>query len=211
MTNLPYDSLTLLDAARELCVTGAELARRGWTPVSSSNFSRRLDDRHAAITISGRDKGRLSEADIMVVDFEGRAVGSQHRPSAETLLHTQLYRRFSEVGCVLHTHSRNQTVASRLWAGEGALVLDGYELLKALPDIDSHEAHMRLPVLANSQDMVALAARVEHELDLGPIFGYLIEGHGLYAWGSDTAHALRHLETYEFLIDCEIELRKARA
>ncbi len=211
MTTLPYDSLTLLDAARELCLAGAELARRGWTPASSSNFSRRLDDRHAAITISGRDKGCLSEADIMVVDLDGRAVGSEHRPSAETLLHTQLYRRFPEVGCVLHTHSRNQTVASRLFAGDGALVLRGYELLKAFPGFDSHDASLRLPVLANSQDMPALAAEVARQLDAGPLWGYLIEGHGLYAWGATCVLARRHLEAFEFLIDCELELRKSHA
>lgn len=208
MTSLPYDSLALLDAARELCTAGAQLAQRGWTPANSSNFSRRLDQDYAAITISGREKGRLGEADIMVVDLDGRAVGSDHRPSAETLLHTQLYRRFPDVGCVLHTHSRNQTVASRLYAGTGGLTLSDYELLKAFPDTHSHESRLRLPVLGNSQDMVALAADVERELAAGPLWGYLIEGHGLYAWGANVSLAMRHLETFEFLIDCELELRK---
>lgn len=206
----PYDSLKLLDAARELCTVGSELARRGWTPASSSNFSRRLSSEHAAITISGRDKGRLSEADIMVVDLEGRAVASDRRPSAETLLHTQLYRRFPDAGCVLHTHSRNQTVASRLFARNGALILTDYELLKAFPDTDSHEGSLRLPVVPNSQDMNELTRTVAGELDNGPLWGYLIEGHGLYAWGADGGQALRHLETFEFLIDCELELRKLR-
>src|SRR3546814_3456271 len=116
---LPYDHPRLCELAGEIIVNVRELAALGWTPATSSNFSRRLDDRHAAITVSGRDKGRLREADIMVVDFDGKAVGSDHRPSAEALLHTQLYRRFGDVGCVLHTHSQVQTVASRLFAGAG--------------------------------------------------------------------------------------------
>ena len=208
MQSLPYDSLKLLDAARELCAAGAALARRGWTPASSSNFSRRLDERHVAITISGRDKGQLGEADIMVVDLDGRAVGSEHQPSAETLLHTQVYRRLAEVGCVLHTHSRTQTVASRLYAGEGGVALVDYELLKAFSGFDRHDASLRLPVLPNSQDMPPLAAAVERELDaVGPLWGYLIEGHGLYAWGADTRQALRHLETFDFLLECELQLR----
>src|SRR3546814_681247 len=88
---LPYDHHRLCELAGEIIVNVRELAALGWTPATSSNFSRRLDDRHAAITVSGRDKGRLREADIMVVDFDGKAVGSDHRPSAEALLHTQLY------------------------------------------------------------------------------------------------------------------------
>ena len=108
------------------------MAQRGWTPATSSNFSRRIDDRHAAITISGRDKGKLGEADIM----GGRFRRQRHRqqtiaPRRKTLLHTMLYKRFAEIGCVLHTHSQTQTVASRLFAGVGHVHLQGYELLKA--------------------------------------------------------------------------------
>src|SRR5690606_7249666 len=128
---MPYDSHRLRELAGDLIVNIRELPRAGWTPATSSNSSQRLDERHAASTISGRDKGRLNEGDIMVVDFDGRAVGSDHRPSAETLLHTQLYARFPEIGCVLHTHSRAQTIASRLFAGTGHVRLEGYELLKA--------------------------------------------------------------------------------
>ena len=204
---LPYDSQRLRHLAGELITNVRELAQAGWTPATSSNFSQRLDARHVAITVSGRDKGRLTEADIMVVDLDGRAVGSGHRPSAETLLHTQLYARFPEVGCVLHTHSRTKTVASRLYAGAGRVRLEGYELLKAFHGNDTHEAAIDLPVLPNSQDMPTLAAQVEALLDERCMWGYLIDGHGLYAWGRDMAEARRHLEAIEFLLACELELR----
>src|SRR5690606_32147582 len=171
---LPYDVHRLRELAGELIVNVRELAAAGWTPATSSNFSQRLDARHAAITVSGRDKGRLCENDIMVVDMDGRAVGSDHRPSAETLLHTRLYARFPEVGCVLHTHSRAQTVASRLFAGAGHVRLEGYELLKAFRGNATHEASIDVPVLPNSQDMHTLAAQVDALLDAGPMWGYLI-------------------------------------
>ena len=203
---LPYDIHQLRERAGEIIVNVRELAAAGWTPATSSNFSHRLDDRHAAITVSGRDKGKLCEADIMVVDFDGKAVGSDHRPSAETLLHTQLYRRFPDVGCVLHTHSRTQTVASRLFAGAGHVHLAGYELLKAFAGNATHEVELDLPVLPNSQDMPTLAAQVDALLDGGPMWGYLIDGHGLYAWGRDMAEARRHLDAFEFLLGCELEL-----
>ena len=187
-----------------------ELSDAGWTPATSSNFSSRLDGRHAAITVSGRDKGKLTQSDIMVVDLEGKAVGSDRRPSAETLLHTQLYKRFPEIGCVLHTHSQAQTVASRLYSGAGRMHLEGYELLKAFAGNDTHETHIDLPVLPNSQDMHTLAAQVDALLDTQSMWGYLIDGHGLYAWGRDMAEARRHLDAFEFLLNCELELRKLR-
>jgi methylthioribulose-1-phosphate dehydratase len=188
-----------------------ELAERGWTPATSSNFSRRMDASHVAITVSGRDKGRLMEGDIMVVDLDGAPVATSQRSSAETLLHTQLYKRFPEIGCVLHTHSLNQTVASRLYAPTGYVRLDGYELLKAFAGNTTHETTLDLPVLPNTQDMPELAAQVEALLDAGPLWGYLIEGHGLYAWGRDMPEARRHLEAFEFLLACELEMRRLAA
>ncbi len=208
-----FDDAALLRAATALADTGRELAALGWTPATSSNFSLRLDDAHAAITISGRDKGRLGAADIMVVDFEGRAVGSDHRPSAETLLHTMLYRRDPGVGAVLHTHSRAQTVASRLYARAGVVRFEGWELIKAFPGQRTHDATLDLPVLPNTQHMpelvAALDARFDARFDAGESpHGYLIDGHGLYAWGVDLAAARRHLDAFEFLLACELDLRR---
>jgi methylthioribulose-1-phosphate dehydratase len=211
MTAQPYDPKRLAERAREIVENTRELSALGWTPATSSNFSMRLDRRLAAITVSGRDKGKLSDADIMVVDWDGKAVGSEHRPSAETLLHTQLYRRFPDVGCVLHTHSRVQTVASRLFAPAGQVRLEGYELLKAFAGNSTHEIAIEVPVLPNSQDIPALAARIERLTYSAPLWGYLIDGHGLYAWGRDMAEARRHIEAFEFLLACELDLRRLRA
>jgi len=207
-TALPYDPQQLAHRAGELVANVRELAAAGWTPATSSNFSLRLDDSHVAITASGGDKSRLTEAGVMVVDLDGQPVATDRRPSAETLLHTQLYSRFAGIGCVLHTHSRNQTVASRLYAGPGHVRLDGYELLKAFAGNTTHETAIDLPVLPNSQDMRTLAAQVDALLDRQCVWGYLIDGHGLYTWGRDIAEARRHLEAFEFLLGCELELRK---
>ena len=207
MTDLPYDPDRLRARASEIVVATRELAALGFTPATSSNFSMRLDDRHAAITVSGRDKGKLSETDIMVVDFDGHPVATAERPSAETLLHTQLYKRFPDIGCVLHTHSLNQTLASRLHAGAGHIRFEDYELIKAFRGQDTHETAMDVPVLPNNQHMPTLAAQVDALLDK-PMWGYLIDGHGLYTWGRDMAEARRHLEAFEFLLTCELEMRK---
>lgn len=205
-----YDKARLAALAQEIIASTRELSARGWTPATSSNFSMRLDDRHAAVTVSGRDKGRLVPEDIMVVDLEGNAVHEGQKPSAETVLHTQLYARLPEVGCVLHTHSLAQTLASRLYAGAGKIRFEDYELIKAFCGQDTHDTAYELVVLANNQHIPTLAAQVDVLLDKGPMWGYLIEGHGMYAWGKDMAEARRHLEAFEFLISCELEMRKLR-
>jgi len=171
----------------------------------------RLDGAHAAVTISGRDKGKLGIDDIMVVDLDGRAVGTDARPSAETALHTQVYRRFPGAGAVLHTHSRHQSVASRLFAARGGVRFEGWELQKAIAGYTTHESVLDLPVFPNTQDMHVLVRAVDAWLDAGkPLHGYLIDGHGIYTWGRDMPETRRHLEAFEFLLGCELDLIRLR-
>ena len=172
----------------------------------------RLDGAHAAVTISGRDKGHLGSDDVMVVDLDGHAVDTSVRPSAETALHTQIYRRFREAGAVLHTHSRTQSVASRLFARSGVIQFKGWELQKAIAGFSSHESSLEVPVFANAQDMSVLVRAVDAWIDSGkPLHGYLIDGHGIYAWGRDMPEARRHLEVFEFLLACELDLLHLRS
>ena len=210
-TTLPYDPVALAACARTIAETGRELAALGWTPATSSNFSMRLDATHAAVTISGRDKGRLSGEDVMVVDFDGRAVATDARPSAETALHTQIYRRFPNAGAVLHTHSQAQSVASRLFGARGQVRFEGWELQKAITGYTTHESTLDVPVFANTQDMNVLVRQVDTWLDAGkPLHGYLIDGHGIYTWGKDMPETRRHLEAFEFLLACELDLQRLR-
>lgn len=197
--------------ALELMQCGQELAALGWTPATSSNFSMRIDAEHIAITISGRDKGHLVENDIMVVNNVGQAVGSDHRPSAETLLHIQLYTHDPEIGCVLHTHSPTQTVASRLFAADQGVELADYELLKAFDGNITHATRITVPIFPNSQDIVSLARKVDYWLaSEKPLYGYLIASHGIYTWGRNMKEARRHLDAFEFLLACELDLRRLR-
>jgi len=206
-----YDGTRFAACARAIADAGRKLGAQGLTPATSSNFSMRLDAAHVAITISGRDKGTLTPDDIMVIDMHGRAIGTTAQPSAETLLHTQIYARFPEANAVLHTHSRTQTVASRLFAGAGAVRLEGYELLKAIAGQTTHETRLNVPVFPNTQDMPELAARVDAWIASGqPLYGYLIDGHGIYTWGREMAEAERHIEAFEFLLGCELDLRRLK-
>ena len=172
----------------------------------------RLDDGHCAITVSGRDKGALDLDDIMVIDMNGHAIDTALRPSAEAALHTQIYRRFPDAGAVLHTHSRPQTVASRLFAAAGTIKLVGYELLKAFKGYSTHNSTLEVPVFPNSQEMSELTVRVDAWLQAGkPLSAYLIDGHGVYTWGRDMDEAKRHLEALEFMLACELDLKRLGA
>jgi len=193
--------------AAELIEAGHVLYQRGMVPATSGNLSARLGDGRIAITVSGRHKGRLTHDDIMVVDGEGHSLDGR-RPSAEASLHLQIYRRYADAGAVLHPHSVNATVLSRGAGGE--IVLQDYELLKAFPGIDTHEYTVRVPVFANDQDVARLAGRVDAWMDAhGAVPGYLIAGHGFYTWGLTVGDALRHVEAFEFLFECELRMRGA--
>jgi methylthioribulose-1-phosphate dehydratase len=200
------------ERADAIAAAASELALAGWTPATSSNFSMRIDADLAAITISGRDKGKLGRADIMLIDMQGKAVGTDARPSAETELHTQIYRRFPDVNVVLHTHSRTQSVASRLFAKDGVVRLAGWELQKAIAGQTTHDAELNIPVFPNTQHMPELVTQVDAWIDAGkPLHAYLIDGHGIYTWGRDMAETRRHLEALEFLLGCELDLRRLSA
>ena len=206
---MSYDNARFALCANAIVQAGKKLGAQGLTPATSSNFSMRMDADHAAITVSGRDKGSLTLSDIMVIDMDGNAVGTNARPSAETLLHTQIYRRFPACGAVLHTHSRNQTVASRVFAHAGLVRLEGYELIKAIAGHATHDTHIDLPVFPNTQEMSELVDAVDNWIQADkPLYGYLIEGHGIYTWGRDMSETERHIEAFEFLLACELDLRR---
>jgi methylthioribulose-1-phosphate dehydratase len=210
---MPLSSAQLIErlhaCGEQIARAGSELAARGWTPATSGNFSMRIDEDTIAVTVSGRDKGSLSPKDVMAIGLDGHPVGTTDRPSAETDLHLQLYRRLPETGAVLHTHSPNQTVASRLFAKDGVIALHGWELQKALTGYTSHESRVDVPVFPNSQDMGDIGRNVAAWLDESrPLYAYLIEGHGLYTWGRDMPEARRHLEALEFLLACELDLKR---
>jgi len=193
--------------ARAIIDAGRFLYGRGWSPATSSNYSVRLTSAEVLLTVSGKHKGQLTPDDLLAVDMDGNSLEEGKKPSAETLLHTQLYRWKPEIGAVLHTHSINATVLSRLTLSD-SLVFADYELQKAFSGVSTHESQVLVPIFDNDQDIARLAARVQPWLDEHPdCVGYLIRGHGLYTWGEKMSDALRQIEAFEFLFDCELKMR----
>ena len=152
----------------------------------------------------------------MLVDTDGVALEGK-KPSAETALHTVIYRLYPQVNAVLHVHSIPVVALTRHLPGASEIVLQGYEMLKAFPGITTHDIAVEIPIFENSQDIVALAREVTE--DTGQRLhsratqapAYLIRGHGAYGWGKDLEEAERVIEGLEHLLGCEIELRRLRA
>jgi methylthioribulose-1-phosphate dehydratase len=190
-----------------LCSTARWCYARGWVPATSGNFSVRPFAEAPAcilITPSGMDKGRLQPADLIEIDAGGRVVAGGGRPSAETALHLVLYERRPAARAILHVHSVWNTLLSGHYAAEGSVPLEGYEILKGLAGVSTHEHVERVPVLANTQDYAVLSAQLRDALENNPdAHGVLLSRHGLYTWGESVAEARRHLEALEFLFEVE--------
>lgn len=192
---------------------GRKASQRGWTPATSGNFSVRIDRRRVAITRSGVDKGALRASDVLVQPLDAPPIAGS---SAEAALHVRRYRDAPDVGAIFHIHSRASTVIARAHLVYGAVTFEGWELQKALAGVKTHEAAIETPVFANDQDVATLAERVARRLaaptpaGLVRAPGYLLAGHGLYAWGRDAAEAARHLEALETLFAQTLAFRSYR-
>lgn len=200
--------MTFEDAQGAIVAVGRWLDGKGWAPATAGNYSLRLDDGSFAVTVSGKHKGRLTPADVMRVDADGRSLDGK-KPSAETALHLHLYRLFPDTGAVLHSHSPHAVALSRV-LGE-AWTIAGHELLKVFPGFDTHYASIDVPIVQNSQDMADIVAAIAPRLLAAPApSAYLIRGHGLYGWGRDMAEAERVIEAVEWLAQCDVIERSLR-
>jgi len=188
--------------AGQLAEVGRHCYERGWALGTSGNFSAvvRKEPLTLAITTSGVDKGLLETNQIVAIDAHRRVVQGSGTPSAEATLHLAIVRSRG-AGAVLHTHSIWSTILSEA-TPDGSLTIEGYEMLKGLEGVGSHEHRERLPIVENTQNWTAAAPRIETILREHPeAHGFLIRGHGLYTWGKDLAEAKRHIEILEFLFE----------
>jgi methylthioribulose-1-phosphate dehydratase len=198
------------EAAETVIAAGRAASSRHWVPATSGNFSARIDAARIAITRSGVDKGALTRADILIQDLDAPL-----RPgsSAEAALHVRLYRDNPDIRAIFHTHGPASSVIGQAHAARKSVRIRGWELQKALAGITTHEATVDVPVFANDQNVDALAERVAKRLarpvpkGCSRAPGYLLAGHGLYAWGRTAAEATRHLEAFEVLFSQMLALR----
>ncbi len=195
---------TIEEIAAGLVSVARGFYRRGWLMGTSGNLSAVVEHEplRLAITASGVDKGELTAEQVLLVDDAVQLVKeSSRKPSDESLLHVRIVKERG-AGAVLHTHSIWNTIFSDLHAKYGGVRIEGFEMLKGLAGVRSHEHSEWLPIVDNSQDMPALAETISKTLNAHPsAHAFLIRRHGLYTWGDDLAQAKRHLEILEFLLE----------
>lgn len=200
-TNASSASHSIL--ARLIADVGGDFYRRGWVLGTSGNFSvvTSLEPCLLLITASGADKGALTPDDILQIDAGGVLKHGSGKPSDEACLHLAVVRE-RRAGAVLHTHSVWSTLLSDAFAKDGQLMIEGFEMLKGLAGVTTHEHQESLPIIENSQDMRTLAGAFENVLKKYPLcHGVLLRRHGLYTWGRDLPEAKRHVEILEFLLE----------
>jgi methylthioribulose-1-phosphate dehydratase len=191
------------ELAAELAAVGRAFYARGWVFGTSGNFSAVIsrEPMRLAITSTGLDKGALDASSFIEMDEVALVVRGNGKPSAEALLHVAIVRELG-AGAVLHTHSVWSTVLSGAHAAQGGVEIQGYEMLKGLEGVRTHEHREWLPILENSQDMTELSDVVAKLLrERRGVHGFLLREHGLYTWGATLQEAKRHVEILEFLME----------
>src|SRR5215475_378530 len=148
----------MIELASSLAETAKGFYQRGWALGTSGNFSAVVSSEplRLLITSSGVDKGRLTTDQFVQVDGDGKVVAGEGRPSDETKLHLTIVSRKS-ARAVLHTHSVWSTTLSAMLINDSGVEIAGYEMLKGLAGVRTHEHREWLPILNNSQDMDELA------------------------------------------------------
>lgn len=197
-------SVNLPELASSLASVAKSLHARGWLLGTSGNLSAvvQREPLHLAMSPSGIDKGELTPQQVLTIDEHANVI-SDHgvKPSDESLLHICIVKQRG-AGAVLHTHSVWNTMLSDLFSAEGGVNIQGYEMLKGLQGVRTHEHSEWLPIVKNSQDMQTLADTIALTLEEHKAaHGFLLERHGLYTWGENLAQAKRHIEILEFLLE----------
>lgn len=192
---------TRKDAIAELrsdvCEANVELAQRGLAKFTFGNASA-IDREHGLVAIkpSGVPYDELRAKDLVVVDLDGNVVDGKLRPSSDLPTHLVLYRAFSQIGGVVHTHSHYAAV----WA----------QSQREIPCLGTTHAdyfHGAIPVtLALTGDDI----RSEYEANTGHAIvrrldgmdplrmpAVLVAGHASFCWGATVAAAVDTAEVLE--------------
>ncbi|WP_339145398.1 MULTISPECIES: methylthioribulose 1-phosphate dehydratase [unclassified Sutcliffiella] len=190
----------------ELSEVKEELALRDWFFGTSGNLSIKVSDTplQFLVSSSGKDKRKITSEDFLLVDELGKAVESTVlKPSAETLLHLEVYRK-TKAGCSLHVHTVDNNVISELYGDHGEIVFKGQEIIKAF-GIWEEDAEVRIPIIRNNADIPALANEFSQFID-GDAGAVLIRNHGITVWGKTAFEAKKYLEAWEFLFSYHLKL-----
>jgi len=182
------------------------LNQRGWSPATSTNYSFIDEHEQCWVSRSGVNKANFTEHDFMTIDNDGIGMGAFHgiKPSDETQIHLWIYQNFPEAKVVLHSHSKYPVLISQY--NEHFFSVQGYELQKGFKGCTTHLETLQIPIIDNDQDMKILCSALSERTADIQQHCFIIAGHGTYAWGENIFAAQRHLETLDYLCECEFLL-----
>ena len=187
----------------EIASTIREYNSKGWSPATSTNYSFKFENSDIFVSRSGVDKSKFIASDFITVDNSGKPTGEfiHSTPSAETLIHCVLYDLFPETGVVLHSHSVYPVLISNL--EKNGIQFEGYEVQKGFAGQTTHNNSVEVPIFDNTQDMIEFSEVLRNNKEKLSNHTFIMRKHGTYAWGKDLFEAKRHLETLEYLCQCE--------
>ncbi len=181
--------------AANLALPRHRLVTFTWGNVSAIDRHRGL----VAIKPSGVEYDGMTVDDIVVVELEsGRTVEGSKKPSSDTATHLALYRAFSDIGGIVHTHSRHATI----WAQAG---LD-------LPAWGTTHADYFYGTSPCTRLMTAQEIAENYEHNTGEVIidtfqsrgisptaipAVLVNAHGPFAWGSSAENAVHNAVVLE--------------
>jgi L-ribulose-5-phosphate 4-epimerase len=165
-----------------------------WGNVSGIDREQNL----VVIKPSGVPYDQLKEGDLVVLDLNGNIIEGNLRPSSDTSTHLALYKTFSTIGGVVHTHSPWATS----WAQSG----------RSIPALGTTHADYFYGTIPITREMTKEEINGDYELETGkvitetflsqninPMFvpGVLVRNHGPFSWGKDADNAVHNAVVLE--------------
>lgn len=188
----------------ELAETIRIYHQRGWSPATSTNYSFRENDR-IWVSRSGVDKSNFQASDFIQVDEFGNVLEPYQscKPSDETKIHLCIYQLFPDAQVILHSHSKYPVLVSMKF--QDFLIVENYELQKGFSGVVTHACQLQIPILDNAQEMNFFEKNMKARNNELKYHCFIIRQHGTYAWGKNLFEAKRHLESLDYLCECELE------
>jgi L-ribulose-5-phosphate 4-epimerase len=142
-----------------------------------------------AIKPSGVDYTRLTAADMMVVDFDGKVVEGALRPSSDTPTHRRLFRAFHRARSIVHTHSRNAVAFAQAGLGIPCLGTTHADYFLGEVPITRPMTDEEIKSDYEWETGNVIVERLQH-LNPEEVSAVLVYGHGSFSWGPSGAKAI---------------------